>query len=285
MAYKIKNKKTIIEQENSTGWLTNVLSYFNKMTEEQKKALQSTITLCNNCKSDIQNKKNNTQSCVACKDFNASMKNTKINESKKVKMTESQFNSVIKKLSNEQQTNKITKGDLLMENKKCYRKNLNADASLRGWKRCGCSRGGGCKAEGPDWGPGMVVSGGEGCGGKCNDKLKHSKEASKHILKLKESDLINIIKRTLNESQLITEEKCNVRCKYSHDVCPDGDSGGAKSWNAHGSVGMYGSANCSEFGYSACATHCGTPGMVTPDGNGNPKPNKPLPNALKRRRR
>ena len=85
-------------------------------------------------------------------------------------------------------------------------------------------------------------------------------------MKINESQLINIIKRTLNESQLITEEKCNVRCKYSHDVCPDGDDSGAKSWNAHGSVGMYGSSNCSEFGYSACATHCGMPGMVTPDG-------------------
>tara|TARA_R110000737_G_scaffold55736_1_gene79356 strand:- start:488 stop:1006 length:519 start_codon:yes stop_codon:yes gene_type:complete len=85
-------------------------------------------------------------------------------------------------------------------------------------------------------------------------------------IKLTEKKLTSIIKRTLNESQLITEEKCNVRCKYSHDVCPDGDDSGAKSWNAHGSVGMYGSSNCSEFGYSACATHCGTPGMVTPDG-------------------
>ena len=85
-------------------------------------------------------------------------------------------------------------------------------------------------------------------------------------MKINESQLIDIIKRTLNESQPITEEKCNVRCKYSHDVCPDGDDSGAKNWNAHGSVGMYGSSNCSEFGYSACATHCGMPGMVTPDG-------------------
>ena len=45
----------------------------------------------------------------------------------------------------------------------------------------------------------MVVSGGEGTKGNVYDKVKHSKEASKHIMKLKESDLIKIIHGVINE--------------------------------------------------------------------------------------
>ena len=94
MAYKINDKKIISEQGTNNEWLTSVINYFNKMNEEQKKALENTISLCTQCKSDTDNNKGNSQSCVACKSFYDSMNNVK-----KIKVTESQFDSVIKKIN------------------------------------------------------------------------------------------------------------------------------------------------------------------------------------------
>lgn len=55
-------------------------------------------------------------------------------------------------------------------------------------------------------------------------RLKHSKEASKHIMKLKETDLINIIKRTINESSLLVEaEECGSADKNRQ--CSDSTNG------------------------------------------------------------
>ena len=55
-------------------------------------------------------------------------------------------------------------------------------------------------------------------------RLKHSKEASKHIMKLKETDLINIIKRTINESSLLVEaEGCGSA--FKNKQCSDSTSG------------------------------------------------------------
>ena len=99
MAYRIKHKKIISEQQTDNSWLNSVFSYFNKMDENQKKTVVNTITLCNSCKSDP----SKTQECQACKSFYDSMKNTKVNESRKIKLTESQFNNLIKKTVNELQ--------------------------------------------------------------------------------------------------------------------------------------------------------------------------------------
>ena len=66
---------------------------------------------------------------------------------------------------------------------------------------------------------GMVIQGGDGTVVKGGGKTKYSKHASKHIT-MKESDLINIIRRTINESQILNErEACgdslNKRCSVS----------------------------------------------------------------------
>ena len=72
------------------------------------------------------------------------------------------------------------------------------------------------------------------CQGKVSDtggkdkgrkrKTKYAKQASKHVMKLKESDLINIIKRTLNESSLLVEaEGCGSASKNKH--CSESTSG------------------------------------------------------------
>ena len=118
MAYTIKGKKVILEQGTNDSWMTKVTNYFNKMNDEQKKALENTISLCTQCKSDMDNNKSDSQSCVACKNFSNSM-----NDSKKIKVTESQFNSVIKKL-------------------------INNESSLLNEERCGYSVGDSCKCSG-----------------------------------------------------------------------------------------------------------------------------------------
>ena len=107
MAYIINNKKRILEQQSNNSWLSSVFSYFNKMDENQKKAVENTIILCNSCKSNP----NSENECNACKSFYESMKKSKINESKKIKLTESQFNRLIKKTVNESKS--------LTEEKKC----------------------------------------------------------------------------------------------------------------------------------------------------------------------
>ena len=53
---------------------------------------------------------------------------------------------------------------LVNENIKCYRKNLNPDATLKSWARCACSSGRKCKPAGPDWGPGGKTRGACNCG-------------------------------------------------------------------------------------------------------------------------
>ena len=148
-----------------------------------------------------------------------------------IKLKESDLINLVNVLIEEE------KVQILNENKKCYRKNLNADASLKGWKRCGCSRGGGCKAEGPDWGPGMVVSGGEGNVVKGGDKTKYPKAASKHIT-MKESDLINIVRRVIKEDKVCTDDidcetggpraRCLPSGKCGHGEPRDGGKNGKK---------------------------------------------------------
>jgi len=62
-------------------------------------------------------------------------------------------------------TCRCVRASSLNENIKCYRKNLNPDASFKSWARCACSRGGGCKPEStnPPWGPqGGQTTGGSG---------------------------------------------------------------------------------------------------------------------------
>ena len=199
-----------------------------------------------------------------------------------VKLKESDLINLVNVLIEEE------KVQILNENKKCYRKNLNADASLKGWKRCGCSRGGGCKAEGPDWGPGMVVSGGDGNVVKGGDKTKYPKAASKHIT-MKESDLINIVRRVIKEDMVCTgDEDCETggpraRCikgKCGHGEPRDGGKRKYCWWRSD--MQDQGGNKCeklkkSEYENEDCQTraHClgpnGTKSGETPQGGGKPK--------------
>ena len=96
----------------------------------------------------------------------------------------------------------------MSEEKKCNARKGNSECGKGQWCN-GYGAGGGTCEDNPTWGK----SGG--------GKTKQTKQSSKHVMKLKESDLINIVRKTINESSLLVEaegcgsEQANTHCSQA----------------------------------------------------------------------